>query len=70
MSSRVYLFYWSTFWGQAQGPALQKADIVMSHVSPFDLPLNRPEGFTLGLVLDVDYFPDAREMSASTFKIC
>lgn len=49
----------------ARGPALQPADIVMSHVSPFDLPLNRPEGFTLGLVLDVDYFPDEREMSFS-----
>ena len=47
----------------ARGPALQPADIVMSHVSPFDLPLNRPEGFTLGLVLDVYPFQNETRIS-------
>ncbi len=53
------------------GTALTDAEIVMSHISPFNLPVDRSEGFTLGLVLDVDYDPESCDMSfsASTWAL-
>lgn len=49
------------------GVALANAEVVMSHVSPFNLPVDRSAaGFDLGLTLDVEYFQGACELSFSS----